>query len=66
MRLDRVQGGRSVGGGDDPIAFALEVRPDEPDDLGVVVDDEDRPVGERRRLHDEHHRRRYAPAMSRA
>ena len=43
--LDRVEGGRPVGGGHDAIALALQVGPDEPDDLGVVVDDEDGPIG---------------------
>jgi hypothetical protein len=59
MGLDRIEGGRPVGGGDDREPVALEVRPDEPDDLGVVVDDQDRPIGQGRRLHGKrHHRRR--------
>ena len=40
--LDRAERGPAVAGGHDPEALALEVRPDESDDLGVVVDDEDR------------------------
>ena len=40
--LDGVERGRAVGGRDDAEPVALEVGPDEPDDLGVVVDDEDR------------------------
>ena len=43
--LDRVERGRPVRGGHDAEPVALQVRPDEPDDLRVVVDDEDRPVG---------------------
>ena len=51
VRLDRVERGRPVGRGDDAEPVALEVRPDEPDDLRVVVDDEDRPIGQGRGLH---------------
>ena len=42
VRLDRIERGRPVGGRHDREAVALQVRPDEPDDLRVVVDDEDR------------------------
>jgi hypothetical protein len=44
VRLDRLEGGRAVGSGHDREAVAFEVRPDQADDLGVVVDDEDRTV----------------------
>ena len=42
VRLDGVERGRPVGRGHDTEAVALQVRPHEPDDLRVVVDDEDR------------------------
>jgi hypothetical protein len=64
LRFDCVERRGSVARGDDPVALALEVRPDEANDLRVVVDDEDRSVGEWRRLHHEHHRRRYGEAMT--
>ena len=47
--LDGVEGGRAVGRGDDREPVALEVGPHEPDDLGVVVDDEDRALRDRHR-----------------
>ena len=47
MALDGFEGGRAVGRGHDREAVALEVGAHEPDDLGVVVDDEDRSLGER-------------------
>ena len=40
--LDRGQRGRPVAGGHDLVPLALQVRAHEPDDLRVVVDDEDR------------------------
>ena len=43
MALDGVEGGRAVGRGHDREPVALEVCAHEADDLGVVVDDEDRP-----------------------
>ena len=46
VALDGVEGGRTVGGRDDREAVALEVGAHEPDDLGVVVDDEDRSLGD--------------------
>ena len=55
MRLDRVQRRGPIGGRHDAEPVPLQIRPDEPDDLGVVVDDEDRAVGEGGRLHREHH-----------
>ena len=59
VALDGVEGGRAVGGGHDGEAVALEVRPHEPDDLGVVVDDEDRSFGDGHGWLDRHreHRR---------
>ena len=42
VRLDRVERRRPVGRGHDREPVALEVRAHEPDDLRVVVDDEDR------------------------
>ena len=48
VALDGVEGGRTVGGGHDAEAVTLEVRAHQPDDLGVVVDDEDRSLGDRR------------------
>ena len=48
VALDGVEGGRAVGGGHDREAVALEVGAHQPDDLGVVVDDEDRSLGDRR------------------
>ena len=47
VRLDGVERGRPVGGRHDRVALALEVGAHEPDDLGVVVDDEDRSLGSR-------------------
>ena len=44
--LDRRERRRPVGRGHDREPVALQVRPDEPDDLRVIVDDEDRPVGQ--------------------
>ena len=46
--LDRVEGGRPVRCSHDPEAVAFEIGPHEPDDLGVVVDDEDRGRRDRR------------------
>ena len=48
MTFDGIEGGGSIGGGHDAETVALEVGSHEPDDLGVVVDDEDRALGERR------------------
>ena len=48
VRLDGIERGGAVGGGHDREAVALEVGPHEPDDLGVVVDDEDRGGRDRR------------------
>ena len=48
MALDGVEGGRTVRGGHDAEAVALEVGAHQPDDLGVVVDDQDRSLGDRR------------------
>ena len=47
LERDRGQRAPAVGRLDDAIARPLEVRPDEADDLGVVVDDEDRPSSRR-------------------
>ena len=44
MAFDGVEGAGSVGRGHDAEAVALEVRSHQPDDLRVVVDDEDRPL----------------------
>lgn len=44
MSLDRVQGGRSVRRGHDAEAVALQVRAHQPDDLRIVIDDQDRPL----------------------
>ena len=54
MLLDRAKGGPPVTGGHDRVSLALEVRADEGDDLGVVVDDEDGGVGSHG--HGGHHR----------
>ena len=48
VAFDGVERGRAVGGGHDREAVALEVGAHQPDDLGVVVDDEDRALGDRR------------------
>ncbi len=48
VALDGVEGGRPVRRGHDREAVALQVGADEPHDLGVVVDDQDRALGERR------------------
>ena len=48
VAFDGVEGGRAVRRGHDREAVALEVRAHQPDDLGVVVDDQDRSLGERR------------------
>ena len=45
--LDGVERGRPVRGGHDREALALEVGPHQPDDLRVVIDDEDRSLGTR-------------------
>ena len=49
MAFDGVEGGRTIASRDDGEPVAFEVRADEPDDLCVVVDDQDRAIGERRR-----------------
>ena len=46
---------------DHPVALALEVGPDEADDLGVVIDDEDRSVGARGHHRDGSRTRMAAP-----
>ena len=48
VAFDGVERGRAVRRGHDREAVALEVRAHQPDDLGVVVDDQDRALGERR------------------
>ena len=48
VAFDGIERGRAVRRGHDREAVALEVRPHQPDDLGVVVDDQDRSLGERR------------------
>jgi len=50
--------GRSVGRRHDGEPVTFEIGPDEPDDLGVVIDDEDRPIGDGGGLHREHRNRR--------
>ena len=47
VALDGFEGGWTVRGGHDREAVALEVGAHQTDDLGVVVDDEDRSIGER-------------------
>ena len=54
MALDGVEGAGAVGRGHDAEAVALEVRAHQADDLGVVVDDEDRSLGDRRGGLDRH------------
>ncbi len=54
VALDGIEGGRAVGGGHDREAVALEVGAHQADDLGVVVDDEDRSLGDRRGGWDRH------------
>ena len=44
MGLDGFECGRTVRRRDDREALALEVGPDETDDLGVVVDNQDGPI----------------------
>ena len=45
MVLDRGESGGPVGGRHDAIALALQVGAHEPDDLGVVVHDQDGSIG---------------------
>jgi hypothetical protein len=48
MTLDGIEGSRAIRRGHDAEAVAFEVRAHEADDLGVVIDDEDRALRERR------------------
>jgi hypothetical protein len=43
VAIDCLEGRAAVAGNDDPEAIAFEVRPDEADDLRVIVDYQDRP-----------------------
>jgi hypothetical protein len=46
VALDRVKRRRPIRRGHDAEPVAFQVRPDQPDDLGVIVDDEDRSGGD--------------------